>query len=218
MHCPQQAPRVAPTEGNVFTCLTDGAFLFLWIDVGLKVLISISVLIMNNTKENGLRKIEKSAWQLAYTDEFKAFVHEHPSVIGDVITRLGKLTSSGSKEKQIIDEDGIKITVEKKRLKANIFSVELHGRKFFLKMGKYLEGGYDEIISAEEARQRIEEVGNSLPVGVEVINYQLGFTQGNLNFFVAPWQNIRELSEYQEEIAGSLENQENFDKTITILV
>jgi len=172
-----------------------------------------------NIQEGNLRKIEKGNWQLAYTDEFKSFVHEHPSAIRGVIAKLGKLANSNASAGEFIEEEGIKVVVEKKRLKANIFSVELHGKKFFLKMGKYLkEEGYDEIESAAEAKKRIDEVQSDLPVGVEVVDYQLGFTQGGLNFFVAPWEDINHLSEYQDEIRGDKDKQEAFDKTITILV
>lgn len=171
-----------------------------------------------NIQEGNLRVIEKSNWQLAYTEEFKAFVHEHPSVIRDIVAKLSKLVNSGSREGQVIEEEGIKIVVEKNRLKANIFSVELHGRKFFLKMGKYLEYGYDEIVSAAEAKKRIDEVQSDLPLGVEVVDYQLGFTQGGLNFFIAPWEDINHLSEYQEKIKGDKDKEEAFDKTLTILI
>ncbi|MDP3697568.1 MAG: hypothetical protein Q8R55_06175 [Candidatus Taylorbacteria bacterium] len=171
-----------------------------------------------HTQEGNLRVVEKNNWQLAYTEEFKAFVHEHPSVIKDVVAKLSNLVNSGALGRQVIEEDGIKITTEKQRIKSNTFSVELHGRKFFLKMGKYLEGGYDEITSAAEAKRRIDEIQSDLPIGVEVIDYQLGFTQGGLNFFIAPWEDIDHLSEYQEKIKGDKDKEEAFDKTITILV
>ena len=171
-----------------------------------------------NEKEGNLRLTEKGKWQLAYTDEFKAFVHEHPSVIRDVVSRLSKLVNSGRLGIRTIEEDDIKITAEKQRLKSDTFSVELHGRKFFLKMGKYLEDGYDEIVSAAEAKKRIDEVKSDLPVGVEVVDYQLGFTQGGINFFVAPWEDIRPLSDYQEQVKGDRQKDNDFDKTVTILI
>lgn len=172
---------------------------------------------VKNTHEGNLRKIEKGNWQLAYTDEFKAFVHEHPSTIRDVVSKLGRLANSNTPKGESIEEDGIRVTVEKRRLKANIFSVELHGRKFFLKMGKYLEEGYNEIESAAEAKKRIDEIQEHLSPGVEVVDYQLGFTQGGLNFFIAPWEDIHPLSEYEESIKGDKDKEKELNMTMTIL-
>ncbi len=169
-------------------------------------------------QEGNVRRIEDDKWKLGYTDEFKQFVHQHPSIIRDVVERLSKIANDPKTPEGFRVEEGeIIIALEKRRLKSNIYSIQAHGRKFFLKMSRYAkEQAYDEFVDSSEAKKRIAEVMANLPIPVEVVDYQLGFTQGGLNFFVAPWMDLVDVSEYQKTLT-SLGQKRDFDQTLMIL-
>ena len=50
---------------------------------------------------------------------------------------------------------------------------------------------------------------------VDIVDYQLGFTQGKLNFFVAPWINLKDLVTYRHELTQ--EQKIALDSTLSIL-
>ena len=172
------------------------------------------------TTEGSLRRVEKGDWRLAYTQEFKNWVHQHPRIIRRVTDKLAEIVRAKRVPDSFSLEDGdLKVTLERKRLKAKIFSIEVGDKKFFLKMSAYPgEEGYDEAISSKEARERIKEIEADLPMGVEVTDYQLGFSQRGLNFFVAPWKNLVPIEQFARDMEYDSEEKRKLDQTITILV
>ncbi len=169
-----------------------------------------------NKSENGLitvsQKESPSRRELAYTEDFKEFVKDlkkqgRKEVFKDF---LELISSDGGNWIQGMDgERGeVKITkTSKPEDDQYCYKVEVAGHIFFAKVPskKYSHGdtGYKQLLSSSKAKELLKGLE-----GVEVANFQLGYSDKNQQVFIASWNEAFQksrLSDYQEK-NDNLEN------------
>lgn len=119
--------------------------------------------------------------EIAYTESFKQFIKEHPGYLA----RTKKLIEQAIKTRsnKVEEDDFVLERLERNPVPA--FKLSTPAGDFFIKCENVYKGhgGFNEFKSNEVAQERIKDLPN-----VEVIEGQLGFSDKEHDYFVAPWR------------------------------
>lgn len=152
---------------------------------------------------------------LIYSSDIKDFISENSHVIAVVKKLIQQLTNAVVEKRltqRIIDQEALvlqdgNVCVTLKFIKkgpADIFKVDIDGKKYFVKKKtSSREGGVSEMDASIQAAKLVEGMK-----GVKIIDYKLGYsdTHGN-NYFVSGWLDYPTLEEYFSKV--DLRNPEN---------
>ena len=142
--------------------------------------------------------------QIAYTTNFRNFIKEHPGVVSDTLWCIQDIERRGSKPGTWSSAVGILVTLEnpkgsserkwksKGSLSSNenrFYKFEYDNRTLFIKQVKMRNdttgvGGVEEIQNSYNAVQLLRKA--NIP-GVRIIDYQLGFTDKQYDYFVSDY-------------------------------
>jgi len=162
---------------------------------------------MNKSPE--IHQHETGNKQLAYTSEFKEFIHQNPGAVRSFEAIINRVNGSDANRGDVFQEGDIKATVVTLRSTIReeyyFFKVEIGDKKFFVKCekGSGLRG-YEEFSSSAEARELLKDMQD-----VEVVDFQLGYQDAHGNsYFVSRWQDLPTLVEYLDELNSSRRDSE----------
>lgn len=129
---------------------------------------------------------------LSYVDEFREFIAEHPGAMRTVLKLIGKIEEGiGLYKKSAFSEKEVSVVLFQERPRSRCYKINVDGKSYFLKKEfKYpCRGGNDEFLSCRKAEELIEGLD-----GVKVIDYQLGYSDQNNNYFVSKWMDLPTVS------------------------
>ena len=129
--------------------------------------------------------------RLGYTVEFKKFISENPNFISTVIRLCRALSQkTDSKGYRSLDEAEISVTLLEGG-KAPKFLVSKGDNRFFIKSSEATTRGDRGIDQLEASALAREKLANShLAESVEVVDYQLGYSDKNKTYFVSKYSTV----------------------------
>ncbi len=160
-----------------------------------------------------IHQLETENKGLAYTAEFKDFIHQNPGVIksfNDLRGQLDDMPIEDVKNGYFFQNNDLAATIVKAYIWAGqrfyYFKVEIGSQSFFVKSeGIPRRGkGYEEFSNLAKIKERIKD----LP-WAEVVDFQLGYQDNkSRSYFVSKWLNLPRLVEYMKTLSSKKDSDE----------
>lgn len=145
---------------------------------------------------------------IGYIRDFKNFVNEHPRVLNDVKNCIQVLSKEVDQE--VIRDGGLYVQKVVSQIGssqvglADRYKITAYDKSFFVKkIEESFKGGrgdgFWEFETTVDIKKRIEDLGID---GVEVVNFQFGFSDGTNSYFVSEWDErlAVTLQEYRRQL------------------